>query len=96
MAACYFTNLTKCQKDAPSIPWSTRQVCFDLYLSEELHVIRPRAALLFGDNAAVFAPQMQALGPRVILAQHPSARPPLWLNDPDRSRLIREIRAAIA
>lgn len=95
MRSCYFTNLTKCEKVAGAIPSTTRSTCYTAFLKEEMRIVRPRAALLFGRNAGAFTSQIAALGAVVIVTDHPSARPPVWLGGSARINLVTSIRSAI-
>ena len=88
---CYFTNLTKCEKFGGSIPIATRRMCMQTFLIPELRMIRPRCILLFGNNAIRFAEILAEIAP-VIRADHPSARPPAWLGQPEREKLLARIR----
>ena len=101
---CYFTELTKCEKEDDKIELPTRKNCLNLYLKRELEIIKPKAVVLFG--LSVFKQFKRHGGPllvrlideilggsgRTILAEHPSrASVCKWLRAPDRERLVKEI-----
>ena len=103
---CYFTELTKCEKenDSRGILLPTREKCLDLYLKRELEIIKPKAVVLFGLSAFTqftrrgepllvrLIDEILGRSGRTILAEHPSrASVCKWLRNPDRERLVNNI-----
>ena len=104
---CYFTELTKCQK-SPGTPrgkktlWGkTRKECLKRYLRRELAIVQPKVALLFGDAVKRYQGEIDSIlqneGCPKVLAQHPSHPRPKWMHkNPDRERIIRELRSPLS
>ena len=93
---CYFTELTKCEKenDNRGILLPTREKCLELYLKRELEIIKPKAVVLLGEVKRFKSRIDEILGDsgRTVLAAHPSrAGTCKWLRAPDRKRLVKEI-----
>ena len=93
---CYFTELTKCEKenDKRGILLPTREKCLELYLKRELEIIKPKAVVLFGEVKRFQAriDEILKVSGRTVLAAHPSRTGTcIWLRDPDRERLVKEI-----
>ena len=94
---CYFTELTKCEKEDNRIPTGTRKKCLELYLKRELEIIKPKAVVLFGKtDLERFKTRIdEILGDsgRTVLVAHPSrASVCTWrLPGPDREQLVNKI-----
>ena len=94
---CYFTELTKCEKEDNRIPTGTRKKCLELYLKRELEIIKPKAVVLFGKTALKrFKTRIDGIlgdSSRTVLVAHPSrASVCTWrLPGPDREQLVNKI-----